>query len=337
MSAYHIAKNGRQTGPVDEDAVRQQITVGALTASDLCWCEGMADWQPIRTVFNCPQRDGAPLPPTGQTGITSPCPHQLGTFPVAVAVVLHYVTFGIFTLVWLNLMHGKISRVRADDPSAGKAVGFCFIPLFNIYWIFFTYRRLCLRVDEQRELYRLRPGNLRGLATTVCILQILPYVNFLLGYTIVMPIFLGMMQASVNELAKTSRTTMPSASLPVSQAPAGGLPGGVIAAIICACLVPAIALLTAIAIPNFIKARDASQRNICISNMRMIHAAKESAALAHAYQDGQTVQEEQVSAYLKKGFSGLACPRGGRYTINPIGEEPECSTHGAMSAAAQRR
>src|SRR5438874_12371470 len=67
------------------------------------------------------------------------------SFPVVAVILLHYVTCGIFPLIWLNLMHGKLPRVRADDPSAGKAIGFCFIPFFNLYWIFFTYRRLCLR------------------------------------------------------------------------------------------------------------------------------------------------------------------------------------------------
>ena len=92
----------------------------------------------------------------------------------------------------------------------------------------------------------------------------------------------------------------------------GGLPGGVIAAIICACLVPAIALLTAIAIPNFIKARDASQRNIRISNMRMIHAAKESGCTGtrlpgRTNRSGRTglgLSEERVSRIgLPKGRS----------------------------------
>ncbi|MDD5705527.1 MAG: GYF domain-containing protein [Kiritimatiellae bacterium] len=223
MSSYHIAKDGKQAGPIDEETIRQQIAAGALNTSDLCWCEGMSDWQSIGTVFNFNQKAVAPPPLTNRTGATMSCPHQLTTFPVAGAVLLHYVTFGIFTLIWLNLMHGKMNRVRADDPSAGKAVGFCFIPFFNLFWIFFTYRRLCLRIDEQRDLYRLPPSNLRGLATTACIFQIMPYINFLLGYTIITPTFIGMMQSSVNQLVHTSATTVPRATLPVSSVPARGM------------------------------------------------------------------------------------------------------------------
>jgi hypothetical protein len=175
------------------------------------------------------------------------------------------------------------------------------------------------------------------LATAACIFQIIPYINFLLGYTIITPIFIGMIQSSVNQLVHTSATTVPRTTLPASSVPARGISGGAIAAIVCACLIPFIGLLAAIAIPSFVKARDMSQRNACINNMRMIDAAKEQAALEHAYKDGETVPEEQASAYLKNGFSGLVCPKGGRYTIKPLGQKPECSEHGSMSAAMQRR
>jgi hypothetical protein len=337
MSVYYIAKDGKQTGPIDEEAIRRQIATGELSASDLCWCEGMAEWQSIGTVFSLSQKAATPPPLASRTEATPSCPHQLTTFPVAVAILLHYLTFGIFTLIWLNVMHGKMCRVRSDDPSAGKAVGFCFIPLFNLYWIFFTYRRLCLRIDEQRALYGLPPGNLRGLATTACIFHITPYVNVLLGYTIITPLFLGMMQSSVNTLVHTSATIPPRATLPASALPARGLSGGAIAAIICACLIPVISLLAAIAIPSFAKARDMGQRSVCMNNMRMIDMAKQQAALEHAYGEGETISEEQISAYLKNGFSGLVCPKGGHYTIKAFGEEPECSAHGTMSAAMQRR
>jgi hypothetical protein len=341
MSSYHIAKDGKPTGPIDEETIRQQIATGTLNQSDLCWCEGMADWQPIGTVLSFTVQTAAPPPipvqPPPRTGATTSCPHQLTTFPVALAVLLHYLTFGIFTMVWLNLMHGKISRVRADDPSAGKAVGFCFIPFFNLYWIFFTYRRLCLRIDEQRDLYGLPPSNLRGLATTSCIFQLIPYINLMIGYTIITPLFIGVMQSSVNQLVRTSATTVPRTSLPASSVPPQGMSGGAIAAIICACLIPFFGLLAAIAIPSFVKARVTSQRYACVNNMRQLDAAKEQAALAREYKEGETVPEQQVSEYLKNGFSGLVCPRGGRYTIKPVGQEPECSEHGSMSAAMQRR
>lgn len=198
--------------------------------------------------------------------------HQLTSFPVAALILLHYLTCGIFSLVWLNLMHGKLPRTRPDDPSAGRAVGFCFIPFFNLYWIFFTFRRLCLRVDEQRELYGLPPSNLRGMATTSCIFQVIPYINGLIGYTIITPIFIGLMQSSVNELAKTSATTAPRATLPTVPA-ASGMPGWAIALIVCACVVPALGFFSALLIPALVNARMKAQRINCVNNLKQIGVA----------------------------------------------------------------
>ena len=88
--------------------------------------------------------------PPGMVG-SSP---RLEPFPVAASVLLHFITLGLFSFFHLNLLHGKLPKVRPDDPSAGKAIGFMFIPFFNFYWVFFSYNRLCLRVDEQTSATR---------------------------------------------------------------------------------------------------------------------------------------------------------------------------------------
>jgi hypothetical protein len=247
----------------------------------------------------------------------------------------------MFTLVWLNLMHGKMCRVRADDPSAGKAVGFCFIPFFNWYWIFFTYRRLCLRVAEQRGLYGLPPGNLRGLATTACIFQVIPYIGFLFGYTILTPIFIGMMQSRVNQLVRTSATTAPRVALPASSVPERGMSGGAIAAIICACLIPFfiffIGLLAAIAVPSFVKARSQSQLNACLNNLRQISAAKEQWGLEK--NASATEAPSDMNALVGPALwikDAPVCPAGGSYKIGALSDESSCTIHGTVEAPMAR-
>ncbi len=344
-SAYKmIGGDGQQYGPVTADQLRQWMSEGRVDATTRVQAEGTADWKPLGDLpefagVSSVQAPGQVQPPplTSRTGTTTAAPHQLTTFPVAVAILLHFVTFGIFTKVWLNVMHGKMCRVRADDPSAGRAIGFCFIPLFNLYWIFFTYRRLCLRVDEQRGLYGLPASNLSGLATAACIFQIIPYLNLLVGYLFLTPIFIGMMQASVNQLARTSATTAPQATLPCSTEPARGMHGCAIAAIVLVCLIPVMGMLAAIAIPNFIRAREMSQRNACICNMMQIKGCKEQAALEHGYPEGKEITAQDVSPYLRTGFASLRCPKGGQYTINPLDKDPACSTHGSLSEARERR
>ena len=111
--------------------------------------------------------------------------------------------------------------------------------------------------------------------------------------------------------------------------------GCLVAAVAMFMIVSVVGLLAAIAIPSFVKARDVSQRNACVNNMRQIDGAKEQAAMQHNYKPGDGVSEQEVSPYIRNGFGGLVCPRGGHYTINAVGEEPACSVHGSMSAAMQ--
>jgi len=338
-----IGGDGQQYGPVTPDQLRQWVNEGRVDAATRVQVAGVTDWKPLGELAEFAGVSAAlslgqlqPPPLSSRTGATPSPTHQLTTFPVALAILLHYVTFGLFTMIWLNLMHGRMCRVRADDPSAARAIGFCFIPFFNLYWIFFTYNRLCLRIDEQRGLYGLPASNLGGLAITACILQIIPYLNFLIGYTIIAPIFIGTMQASVNKLVRTSKTTAPQNSLPVSAAPVRGMHGCAIAAIVFVCIIPVMGILSAIAIPNFLKAREISQRNACYNNLRLLEVSKEQATSDHDYRAGKEITEQELSPYLGKGVSSLICRKGGQYTINPIGKAPECSVHGRRGSSKVR-
>lgn len=97
--------------------------------------------------------------------------------------------------------------------------------------------------------------------------------------------------------------------------------------IIASMAIAPVGLMAAIAIPNFVKARNTSQQNACINNLRMINAAKEQWALENNRADGDEVDIEGVKKYLR-GSKLPTCPRGKRYSINAIGADPECSIPG---------
>ena len=138
---------------------------------------------------------------------TGPSAHLLRSFSTPVVVLLHFVTLGIFSMIHFMLMHGKMPMLRRDDPSAGKAVGFMFIPLFNIYWHFFGYLRLIDRINEQRRFAGLRDCELKGLFITSAVLMFIPFANYV-SALILCPIFYGNLQSSVNELVRVTRGPM---------------------------------------------------------------------------------------------------------------------------------
>ncbi|MBL7077761.1 MAG: type II secretion system protein [Kiritimatiellae bacterium] len=89
-------------------------------------------------------------------------------------------------------------------------------------------------------------------------------------------------------------------------------------------VVAIIGLLAAIAIPSFVKARNTSQQNACINNLRQIDGGKEQWAMANKKTDGDSVTTDDVNDYIK-GDTTPDCPGGGTYTYGNVGDDPDCS------------
>ena len=91
-------------------------------------------------------------------------------------------------------------------------------------------------------------------------------------------------------------------------------------------VVAIIGLLAAIAIPNFMKSRDTSQKNACINNLRLIDAAKEQWALEKNKTTGDTPTDDEIALYMK-GDVMPTCPSGDQaYTVGAIGTPPVCTS-----------
>src|SRR6184192_584563 len=88
-------------------------------------------------------------------------------------------------------------------------------------------------------------------------------------------------------------------------------------------VVAIIGLLSAIAIPNFVKARQTAQKNACINNLRQIDGVKQQWALENNKKNSDTPARSDLLQYLNNQFP--TCPAGGHYTLNSVGEHPECS------------
>ena len=93
-------------------------------------------------------------------------------------------------------------------------------------------------------------------------------------------------------------------------------------------VVAIIGLLAAIAIPNFIKAREASQRNACIANLKQIDGATATWALETKKSTTDTVITAQLygdTAYIR---TQPACPANGTYASTIVSAKPTCDIPG---------
>ena len=111
-------------------------------------------------------------------------------------------------------------------------------------------------------------------------------------------------------------------------------------------VVAIIGLLAAIAIPNFVRARQTSQTNACINNLRQIDGAKQQWALEKGASSTDEPGEGDIAPYLGRGTdsasleeANVKCPIGGADaytgTINAVNVAPTCGsvdaeTHNAV-------
>lgn len=96
-----------------------------------------------------------------------------------------------------------------------------------------------------------------------------------------------------------------------------------------------IGLIAAIAIPNFIKAREDSQATACATNLEQINGAKQQVAFAQNLGPSDTPSDVALMQYLQLGSTIAAvnnssdiCPAGGLYTVGNMSTLPTCSLAG---------
>lgn len=121
-------------------------------------------------------------------------------YPVWFVVVLSVLTLGIFPMFWVNHWHGVMPKRRTDDPSTARAIGFMFIPLFNLYWGFESRLRLCTRLNEEFNAAGLPLQAPNQIVLWWTITNLIPYIGFA-SWPIMGAIAAGQLQSQVNALA----------------------------------------------------------------------------------------------------------------------------------------
>ncbi len=116
--------------------------------------------------------------------------------------------FGLFVFVVLGIAicmmvfamillyrYWKIMQPYSKRTTPGKAVGFLFIPFFNLYWMFVAYHGLAKDIDtyldQNRESKAPRPSTGLVLATVIMmLLSMVPYLGNLAGIALLVMLFL---------------------------------------------------------------------------------------------------------------------------------------------------
>jgi prepilin-type N-terminal cleavage/methylation domain-containing protein len=93
-------------------------------------------------------------------------------------------------------------------------------------------------------------------------------------------------------------------------------------------VVAIIGLLAAIAVPNFVQARNQARKNTCINNLRLIDASKEQYALENNKDNACTPDSTDLTPYLKNGqWPQCSSATTDTYSasIGAIGVKPQCA------------
>lgn len=134
---YHLARGGQQIGTFAEEEVRSGLAAGRFQSGDLCWTEGMTDWQPVGSKFAPPAPSFAMPPPVSnvnpyaapQSQVLSNLP---GLVPASRGVRLGACLLDCLTgIIGIGIPIGiaiffmvQMENSGSDDVPAGAIAGF---------------------------------------------------------------------------------------------------------------------------------------------------------------------------------------------------------------------
>lgn len=198
---WYYSFQNQQAGPVDDEAVKALIDAKTIESKTLVWKKGMATWLPaeataLASFLPASETALAQLPPpVVQAAVKTPEMEvkelndlfmwywiclAASIFTLGLSAIASCVLFYIIVYKSWKLIQDGHART-----SAGKAVGFLFIPFFNLYWIFEAFPGFFRDANAYVQRYNLPIKHQdEGLATAYCILTLLcivPYLNVLAG------------------------------------------------------------------------------------------------------------------------------------------------------------
>jgi hypothetical protein len=110
----------------------------------------------------------------------------------------------VAAMVWLHNAWSSVpEQMRYTDAgkwiTPGQAVGYCFIPFYNLYWWFVTSLGLCEAINRTLVAQGKQPKAPKGLAIAASVSQVVPYCNFLVA-PILWTVFMFMVDGARKEM-----------------------------------------------------------------------------------------------------------------------------------------
>jgi hypothetical protein len=211
---YFINSNGKKQGPVSPENIQDLIENGSVAPNTLVWKTGMSSWSAIcDTDLKDLLPDDLPPPlPSSFSNSSPPLPYQGSNSPqgisveinqletwfkvywicLAAGIPLSIIIIGLFAVItsWVFslMMLYKFWQIIQDGQARTtpeKAVGFSFIPFFNLYWLFVCFWGLAKDMNRYIAERDIRTPKINEeLVLTYCILScvsVIPYLGILTG------------------------------------------------------------------------------------------------------------------------------------------------------------
>lgn len=205
---WYYVRNSQRIGPVEQSVIEELIQNGTIVRQTLVWKSPMSDWKQAGVTELADKfADIAPVPPPTfggmpysdiQINFTPDSLRKLWlwfAWLIGAGMLLSFIIIGIPAVIagviiyyillyrfWLLIQDGKART------SPGKAVGFCFIPFFNFYWIYVAIVGLAKDMSlycRERNIECPLPSE--GLALAAYIIGVISCVSSSLSF--VMPAF----------------------------------------------------------------------------------------------------------------------------------------------------
>lgn len=120
-----IGRDGERHGPYKEEDVREWLRSGQLSRDDLAWREGLADWQPLSTLFPDAATGAPPPPPPGPRTLsrvtTAVLEDYAGFWKRLAAYILDAILLYIPSVLIEKMFGGDVATAALERAVAASA------------------------------------------------------------------------------------------------------------------------------------------------------------------------------------------------------------------------